>query len=309
MLRRDLSDEWLTPPPSFLAVIANDPELHPEIRDNAITVYYRAAALFRDMRLQAGRVTAGVHFKYIPVQQPDGSRYVDLVGGEEGFQLPQTLSPLPLSPLTAEVLSEYKRVMRSANSKQEADIVHELVGRAENIVVDQEIEFQMPGESSDKIDICQYDTGLNCLAFVEVKGLHDRRLRSIGGGAPEVVDQMRRYGERIEQWKKCIVTAYQRVIELKRKLGLESRLEGIPLDQELREDQPLRVLRKPKLVIGGCTRADVQSIRRGEGEWKLLLEGLQKESAGLILCGKKRCNLNARNGGGQSGGFDQSLLP
>jgi hypothetical protein len=167
------------------------------------------------------------------------------------------------------------------------------------LIVDQEIEFQQPGESSpDKIDICHYDSVLNCLAFVEVKGLHDGRLYSRGGDLPEVVDQLRRYGDRITEDQQRTSEALQNVVAIKRGLGLGDRLDGVPANE------PLRLLRKPVLVIGDCSRLDVQQIINGDETWEPLVNALRDVAAGLILCGSNGCNLDLR--GPQTLVFDTS---
>jgi hypothetical protein len=199
---------------------------------------------------------------------------------------------MPLSQFFPEVLSEYKRMMKSVSESPEANIVHGIVSRPENQIVDQELKFQESGQpESDKIDVCHYDTGLNCLALVEVKGLHDLRLRSLDGEMPEVIEQLRRYRTRIETSRECILGSCESSISLKRRLGLSSRLMEIP------DQSPLPLMKKPLLVIGGCFHDDVQSILEENGEWQELMDGLAEETAGVILCGQNGCNLKLRNGG------------
>ena len=290
---RHLPEEFFDNPEfrKFMASIVRDRELFPEIRNGSLTVYYRGAGLIRDLRVKEGQIVGQVHFKYIPVRSPQQSDYVTLQLGAVGLSLPQDLAPLSIGFGDSDVLSEYKRTMKSVSHNLECLIVHEVVCRPENLILDQEVKFQVSGEAeSDKIDICHFDTHLNCLAFVEVKGIHDPRLEPGPDDVPEVVHQLRRYRLRIEQQQAVILEDYKRVVALKSRLGLAERLNGIP------SDGPGALLKKPILVIGHCSRDDVQAIVGRHDEWVSLVDGLRECAAGLILCGRAGCRLNLERG-------------
>lgn len=215
----------------FITNVADDPELFPEIRDGSVTIYFRGDALIREMQVRNGQIVGQVHFKYIPVVSPDNSNYLTLQLGENGLSFLQSVTPRLIGFGDSEALSEYKRVMESVGTGAESLIVHKIVCNPDNNILDQETKFQSPGESKgDKIDICHFDTHLNCLAFVEVKGIHDPRLVPKANDWPEVVDQLIRYGRRIQDQREVILDDYQRVAALKRRLGLSSRLTGVPSD-------------------------------------------------------------------------------
>jgi hypothetical protein len=292
MLIRRLPKQFFDNTPAFLKAMIADPELHPEIRNNSLTVYYRGAALIRDLRVSGNEFTASVNYKYIPIRTPERPSSVPLVSTNGSLDFDCDPHALAIGQSNRDVLTAYKRMIRSVHrSSPECKIVHEIVCRTKNLIVDQEIEFQQPGESSpDKIDICHYDSVLNCLAFVEVKGLHDGRLYSKTRDLPEVVDQLRRYRERIAEDRKRTSKALQNVVAIKRQLGLKGRLKGVPANE------PLRLLRKPVLLIGDCTRSDVQQIINGRGTWKPLVDALGDEAAGLILCGKSGGDLDLSEG-------------
>ncbi len=279
MLTRYLSDDLINALSPLIGGIANDYELQPEIRDNSLTIYYRGAALIRNLRLDNGNLTGEVHFKYIPLQHPDNSDYVQLVGSDEGLAFDNQPGPLAPGRLSPEVIAEYKRTIRSVGINLESQIVHEIVRKPENLIVDQEIKFQHPGDDkSDKIDICHYDKGLKGLAFVEVKGIRDPRLRSDNDEFPEVIDQLQRYSLRLEQQHQEIVEACSHSVSIKDRLGLGARLDGIP------ENRPLHLLKKPVLVIGGCSRSEVREIIAGDHGWNVLLEGLREEAGVIVKC-------------------------
>lgn len=303
MLRRYLSEEFFQylPTKPFWKSITDDREFHPEIRDNAVTIYYRGAALIRDLRVADGGLSGQLHFKYVPVFRQGSSSYVSLTATENGLGFSDDLQPLPLGNASREVLSEYKRMMRSVRRTPECEIVHSLVCRTDHQILDQEVEFQLPGESShDKVDICHFDTALDCLSFVEVKGLHDARLQPGANGTPEVVEQLNHYCCRLRDQRSEILDAYRLVVSYKRRLGLGDRLHRVP------EDGPGQMLSKPLLVIGNCSRNDVAKILNAEDEWGPLVEGLRETAAGLILCGTRGGRMNLERGS-QTLVFDSSV--
>lgn len=86
MIQRYLEDDWFEPaPPAFLEAIAEDPELQVEIRQNTLTVYYRGAALIRHLRFNDGQIGGEIHYKYIPLIQPNASDYVSVSLQDEGL--------------------------------------------------------------------------------------------------------------------------------------------------------------------------------------------------------------------------------
>lgn len=299
MLRRRLPDEMIELLVPLVANLVDDWDLQVEVRDNSVTIYYRGAALLRDICLENNQLSGKIHYKYVPLQRPERSDYLRMTSSGDGLKFDTAPQPMPLNQFAPEVLREYKRMMKSVSGNPEANVVHGIVSRPENQIVDQELKFQESGQpETDKIDICHYDTGLNCLALVEVKGLHDSRLRSQDGEVPEVIGQLRRYRTRIEVCRECIIGGCDSSISLKRRLGLTNRLIGIP------ELDTLQLLKKPVLVIGGCTQNDVRSIFAENGEWQSLMDGLSEETAGVILCGQNGCDLNLEPPGRQTRVFD-----
>ena len=300
MIQRYLEDNWFEPaPPAFLEAIAEDPELQVEIRQNSLTVYYRGAALIRNLRFNDGQIGGEIHYKYIPLIQPNASDYVSVSLQDEGFVLDREIRPLPLGNLSKEVISEYQRMMVSVAKNLELAIVHKIVCYNSNRIIDQEISFG----GVNKIDICNYDLGANCLSMVEVKGIHDPRLRSNGDNVPEVVEQLSRYQRIIEEESDYIIEAFQKVIALKQRLGLVGQLDQVPAGERL------RLMKKPILVIGGCTGAEIQQILNAES-WRPLMDGLRDHAAAVLLCANigRSLQWNSHNKRKQGRGFDDSTF-
>jgi hypothetical protein len=196
-----------------------------------------------------------------------------------------------LGAFEPEDLDLYKKMIRCNNSGPEDDVVHAIVTRQENRVVDQELKFQESGvPESDKIDICHFDCEHQCVSLVEVKHIDDKRLYPGSSGMPEVLDQLRRYRARLEKHRDDLAQGCEAAIALKRKLGFGARLEKVP------DTGPLSLMKKPVLVIGGCGADDVRRILSGDGEWQALRKGLEDVSSALIVCGQQGCSLDLRHG-------------
>lgn len=311
MLPRSLSDKlvgFLTP---LLTNIVDDWELQAEIRDESVTVYYRASALLRDCRLNRRKdgLVASVHAKYVPLSPGHSSKYLRLFGSVgRGFDFAATPLARPLMLFEDETVQAYKKMICFTNRGREDDIVHRLVSRKDNRIVDQELTFEEPREkkaTKHKIDLCHFDIPRQLLALVEVKGIHDSRLRSRRDGEkPEVIHQLRGYRTRAENHRTDIIKACQSSIELKRRLGFANRLEGVP-----QEAGSLRLMAKPILVIGNCKADDISSILDRKGKWASLLDDLSDDAAGLVLLGdnkedKDGCSLDLKDGDPRSVVFD-----
>jgi hypothetical protein len=295
MLRRHLSPELIKAlnDSPFWNNICADHELQPEIRDGHVTVYYRGRGLIRQLQLEDGRLTAKTNQKYIPISFTGKSADVGFVADmASGLQFTQEGQPEPLRLCDIETLGRYKTCAVAGSEFPEGDLVQKIVcHNSKNQIVDQEIAFQRPGESRDKVDICYFDTKMNRLVFVEVKRREDGRL--VGSGrSPKVLQQLSAYGQRLKDHRDEILDAYRHVVSWKRRLGLGDRLNQVP------DNGPSDLLEKPLLVIGDCNKDDVHRIMGGEDGWAPLLDGLKDVAAGLILCGTTGCrlSLNSRQG-------------
>lgn len=290
MIRRELSPDLVSAlrGHSFWKNICGDRNLQPEIRDNSITVYYKSGALLRNLGLTKGHLTASVVDRYVPFASSGDS--VTLVEDDKGhlvFDRPP--QAMPLADGTEDVLTSYKlRMDRIRGSGKEGDIVQAICSRAANAVVDQEITFQEAGGPRDKIDMCCFDTERRSFVFVEVKRVDDKRLLpDFGSDAPpEVLRQLRSYGDRVSSQRDALLDTYNRVVALKRELGLGNRLENIPTDSVKSLEE------KPILVIGHCTLEIVESILNGTDGWGPLRAGIEEVASALILVGRGGADVN-----------------
>ena len=304
MLRCNLPDEWITwgnSPPRYWSSIINDPELHPEIRGKTVSVYYRGATLIRNLSLSDEALTGDIHFKYVPVSTSNGSEYLIFSGNAQGLQFENNLEPQNLGDCGQDVLNEYKRKVRSVVQHGESQIIHHIASHPANVIIDQEIPLQTTGSpTSEKLDLCHYDTQHQSAVFVKVIMIHDSRLKADADQVPEIIQQLKRFREQIEKHHQTIIDTYQKIVAIKRQIGLSERVEAIP------PSGPSRLMKKVLLVIGGCSQQDIESMLNGEGEWSGFREAVEKEAAGLILCGTAGCSLVLETGS-QTLIFDKSV--
>ncbi len=304
MLRRNLPDEWITwgeSPSEYWSSIINDLELHPEIRDNTVTVYYRGAALIRNLSPSGDTFIGDVHFKYVPVHTTDGSEYLRFSGNAQGLRFENNLEPQNLGDCGQDVLNEYKRKMRSVVQHGESQIIHHIASHPANVIIDQEIPLQTTGSpTSEKLNLCHYDTQHQSAVFVKISMIHDPRLKADADQVPEIIQQLKRFREQIEKHHQTMIDTYQRTVAIKRQIGLSERVEAIP------PSGPSQLMKKVLLVIGGCSQHDVESVLNGEDEWSDFRDAVEKEAAGLILCGTAGCPLVLETGS-QSLIFDKSV--
>lgn len=249
--------------------------IHPEIRNESVTLYCRGSALIRDLRLDGDRWIARTHPTFIPLQSARGHDLELKCDDGNGFSF--VVPPLPLSPalLSAETFAAYTARLpeRSEDLLKDAIICHE-----GNAILDQEVAFADTQSERDRVDLCAYIPGSNALALVEIKLIKDARLQPKNGEI-EVISQLNAYSERLFNQGSEILDAYRDVVRLKRRLGLERGLKSVP------DNGPQSFLPKPLLVIGGCTDRDIGEIKAGNGRWDALMRELPAVSTSVILCG------------------------
>lgn len=294
MLNRNLSPELIVALQSspFWNNVRSEIDLQPEIRDDAVTVYYRGGAMLGELRLLDGTLIADVHHKFVPLQRMAASATLRLAcSGPAGLQFARPPEPLPFGLGDSLVLSRYREVM-AATLKPEGELIQRIVTYPDkkNQIIDQQIVFSATGESTDEIDLCHFDDSQRKILFIEVKRREDARLTE-PREAPEVLDQLDGYSRRLKRHRAELLDQCRRVVSCKRSLGLGDRLQLVP------DDGASDLLEKPILVIGRCSRDDVRQIQAGEGRWAKLRKELPEVAAGLILCGNDGCwlNLTARN--------------
>lgn len=264
-LPKDLPDALKDQP--LWRAISTDPDLFPEYRPTAtgpsFTVYYRGAALLRELRILDGRLQALQHVKYVPMGDPK-SPYVTVVDGADGlgFRFDGFPDPLPLAAAEPETLRRYKAqvVAQNGTGNREGRLVEALC--RSNRVVDQEIVLPCVEEGSDRIDLAVARRDAPRVVLVEVKRVDDARLYAPPGRAPEVVEQLMRYVDAVERHQIGLASRFADAVAAKRQVGVGD-FAGWGADSRSIAIEPRVVL-----AIGGCDRGTVRSIQSGEGVWE-----------------------------------------
>lgn len=274
---------------SFWPRIVDDRDLFPEVRgtteDPAVTVYYRGAALLRELRLVGDRLEGRTHVKYLPLGEP-GSTEVLLTTGPDrsGLAADQLPSPIQFGDADPVVLDRFKAQIRNQNptAAREGRLVGQLC-RAENLIVDQEITLTRDDGVSDRVDLAVAHWGEPRVSLVEVKRLEDGRLYSPTGGMPEVVGQLERYRDALELHKDYLTRRFRNAVEAKQQLGLGGCFESWP-----GLSQPLVIDPRVILVIGGCNRDQVRAIQNREGIWSWLADESLSDFCDVIPFGETK---------------------
>lgn len=284
---------------AFWQNIIGDPDLHPEIRNDKITVYYRASAFLHELRLSKGDLVAGVSRAYIPLEdEEDGGRSeVDVhVGGRGLVSFERKLRAVELGSATREIRDAFKRRIREVQGKHaEGAIVQAMCDPKKNTIVDQEVSFVDEGGSvdkakADKIDLCCYEPAVNKFVFVEVKRLDDKRMRAGRDTEAEVIGQLRGYGQRIKKGLAHLPKVFEDVVRLKRAIGMRERYDAVP------EEGGVGIVEKPALVVGNCSSDVIRRILSGDQPDFPKIDEIAKVASALFLCRDNGCTIRMVNG-------------
>lgn len=100
----------------------------------------------------------------------------------------------------------------------------------EIVLLDIEAAFSSSDEKTDRIDLVFYHRKDRRLMFVEVKRLSDSRLYPKGEKSAEVINQLRRYKERLEKDKQQINSQYNNTIDYYNTLSSGGNLPHVSLE-------------------------------------------------------------------------------
>ena len=236
--------------PKWWNLLCSDKVLYTHIRkDNYINVYYFGGSLAR-IDYKNGFV-ALTHQKYLGDATPRGKDK----NGNDKFEY----DPIGLTVLDKEMVARIKDRIKSDYLKHiddEYPAEKWIQGRMINenpCYVDSEFQFNQDAEIGKlRIDLIELSDGV--LTFVELKGISDSRLRNDverNAKVPEIVYQMNKYKQFIAKYEADILGYYQRLLVIKKKLGLDSS-----------EYVQLELNKIPKLVIADT----YQKLTKGREE-------------------------------------------
>ena len=223
--------------PHWWTLFCNDKELYIEIRkDNYINVYYYGGCL---AKIEYSRdFKAEIHQKYLGDNTPRGNNK----NGNDIF----CYDLLDLLTLSESKISEIKKLIKQeylAKINDEEPAEKWLQGKMKQNnpnYIDSEFQFNKDPEIGFlRIDLVEFKN--NTLSIIELKGITDARLRNDklrNPKEPEIIEQMAKYNLFINKYENEIIEYYQKLIDLKNKLGLSN----ISLNQICLE-------KTPKLII------------------------------------------------------------
>ena len=207
--------------PLWWTLFCNDKELYIEIRkDNYINVYYYGGCLAKIE--YSTDFKAEIHQKYLGDNTPRGKTKK----GHDKFYN----DPLDLKTLNENKISEIKKLIKKEylekiNDEKPAEkwMQGKMIKGNPNYI-DSEFQFNKDPEIGFlRIDLVELKD--NKLSFIELKGISDNRLRNDkirNPKEPEIIEQMEKYNLFINKYQDSIIEYYQKLIDLKNKLGLSN---------------------------------------------------------------------------------------
>ena len=211
-------------------ILLYDHDLYWEIRkDNQINVYYEGGSLIRlHFCSKHKRLQAFIHEKYLG---KDGSSYIDLLKYIED-------NKLPIAETVQNIKSQIKERYTEKHGIEDEECWSEKYIQSQIIlgkdpmptwgqILWLDSEFAYKNDDFDiRIDLVSCVKGE--LRFVELKRLDDPRMLTITESAPEVVRQMNEYRRFAKTYEKEIIAYYQKVMTIKKRLGLPTPRNGMP---------------------------------------------------------------------------------
>jgi len=219
--------------PSWWERFKNDPSLYIEIRkDNQVNVYFEGGSVARiHYCSKHKKLQVFTHHKYLSNPEPiEGHTYVEC-SNEINDRCDEIIQ---------NVKKEYsqKHAINGVVQKEkwsEKYIQGTLIVNSREFHLDSEFAY-IDKDSDNRIDLVRCDDGQ--VTFVELKRIDDGRMLHETDENPEVVFQMQRYKEFIAKYSDELLAYYQRVYDIKVKLGLP-----VP------ESRPMSINKEPVLLV------------------------------------------------------------
>lgn len=201
--------------PSWWKRFKNDSSLYIEVRkDNQVNVYFEGGSIARIHYCSKHKqLHIFTHHKYLDKPAPSKNNpYIECSSFIEDV----------VDKIIERVKSCYsqKNAHNGEYSKEkwsEKYIQGNLIVKSREFHLDSEFAYK-DGESDIRIDLIRCDNGK--ITFVELKRIDDSRMLHQTDETPEVVFQMQRYEKFIEKYSDELLAYYQKVYDIKQRLGL-----------------------------------------------------------------------------------------
>ncbi|HBN05617.1 MAG TPA: hypothetical protein DD434_07485 [Bacteroidales bacterium] len=190
--------------------IISDQELYVELRkDNYINVYYYGgcvAKIWFDKDIKAE-----THYKYL--KQTDSNKiYVDC--------LIELESKIEIDKIKKRIKEVY---LKEENKLKEKEIQGRLIFSSRNKYIDSEFAYNK--DNKLRFDLVSLENGV--ITYVELKLIGDKRLTHKKDNQLEIITQMNKYSEFIEDYKDEIIPYYQKLLSVKKRLSIINEIPQI----------------------------------------------------------------------------------
>lgn len=228
--------------------LVNDKEIYIEVRkDNYLDVYYNGGRLL-DLSF-TNKFKGQIHFEYIPLQSQNDYLPLDITG--DNISLNNDLIKI----LEFQDFSENElRVIKKRISKFYPPSSEKGIQASFVLKNDQFLDTEFQHASGIRFDLIWADVDTKTLFAVELKTIGDQRLyisdKSKQSTNYNKIDlQLKKYSDFIKDHQDDLLSHYQRVFQVKKKLGiLPSGLKCLDsLDYFTFEEKPI-------LLIGDCAQ-------------------------------------------------------
>lgn len=197
-------------PPSWWTALLRNKDIYVEIRkDNYLNMYYEGGCIAKVRYCSKHKkVQAIAHEKYIGIE--DGTKYRNIADELE----------TRVDSMFTLIQENYSRKNGNGKEKMSEKLIQSmLLTKYPTRYIDSEFAYRISEKELLRFDLVECD-GSGCLTFVELKRIDDSRMLGETEKSPEVIEQMNKYKEFIEQHKDEILAFYQKVYRIKKSLSL-----------------------------------------------------------------------------------------